>query len=396
MQAIRFTMTKRTARETNARRGSILVLSAVVLTVIFAMTAFAVDIGYLGLTKTQLQSISDSSALGAALELSQGLGKGPTLTPSQVVSVGGNAALSLAELQRNGDRAFTCLKADRDIRFGQLNWDAAGQHWVKSYGVTPYNLVEVTLRRDQTSVSSVSAGDHRVPLMFSNIFGIKDAPLVETSAAGLLPGVGFQISAGSSGTVGILPIALDVPTWDALMAGTGSDNYRYDSNTGAITSGCDGILEVDLYPYGNQSLTPGNRGTVDLGSPNNSTNDLKRQILYGLNASDLSFFGGKITTDNGPIELNGDTGISAGIKDQLEQIKGQPRLIPLFTSVSGPGNNATYVVPRFVPIRIMNVKLTGNPKRVVVQPAPFSSPAVVGGHVSVQTDSYFTTPKLVQ
>lgn len=396
MHAVRLAMTKRIARGQDSRRGSILVLSAVVLTVIFAMTAFAVDIGYLGLTKTQLQSISDSCALGAALELSPGLGKGSTLTPSQVVTVGSNSALGLAQIQRNGDRLSTCLKTDRDLRFGQLSWDSAQQRWVKSYGVAPYNLVEVTLRRDQTAASSVTAGDHRVPLMFSNIFGVSNAPLVETSAAGLLPGVGFQITAGSSGTVGILPIALDVPSWDALMNGTGPDDYRFDTATGAITSGSDGIREVDLYPYANNALPPGNRGTVDLGSPNNSTNDLKRQILYGLNAYDLSFFGGMITTDNGPIELNGDTGISAGIKDPLDQIKGQPRLIPLFSSVSGPGNNATYVVPKFVPIRIMNVKLTGNPKRVVVQPAPFTSSAVVGGHVSVQTDSYFTSPKLVQ
>jgi hypothetical protein len=39
--------------------------------------------------------------------------------------------------------------------------------------------------------------------------------------------------------------------------------------------------------------------------------------------------------------------------------------------------------------------LTGNPKAVVVQPAPFSSPAVIPGHVSVGYDTYFTSPRLV-
>jgi hypothetical protein len=44
----------------------------------------------------------------------------------------------------------------------------------------------------------------------------------------------------------------------------------------------------------------------------------------------------------------------------------------------------------------LNVKLTGNPKSVVVQPAPFSSPLVVPGHISVTSDSYFTSPRLVE
>jgi hypothetical protein len=180
------------------------------------------------------------------------------------------------------------------------------------------------------------------------------------------------------------------------MLGLGTDKYSYNPNTGGTSSGGDGVKEVDLYPYGTSALPPGNRGTVDLGSPNNSTSDLKRQILYGQNATDLSYFGGSVRTDDGPIQLNGDTGISAGIKDELEAIKGQPRLIPLFSQVTGPGNNATYTITRFVPVRIVYVKLTGNPKSVVVQPAPYSSPTVIPGHVSITSDSYFTSPRLVE
>jgi hypothetical protein len=194
----------------------------------------------------------------------------------------------------------------------------------------------------------------------------------------------------------VLPIALDLVTWEALMAGGGVDEFSYNKSTGAITAGPDGVREVDLYPYGHHSLPPGNRGTVDLGSPNNSTTDIKRQILHGLNAYDLSFFNGSLTTDNGPIQVNGDTGISAGIKAELEAIKGQPRLIPIFSAVVSPGNNAMYTIVKFVPIRIMHVKLTGNPKRVIVQPAPYSSSTVVPGHVSITADSYFSSPRLVE
>jgi hypothetical protein len=95
--------------------------------------------------------------------------------------------------------------------------------------------------------------------------------------------------------------------------------------------------------------------------------------------------------------VSGDTGISAGIKSQLNTIKGKPRAIPLFTAVSGPGNNATYTIERFVGIRIMDVKLTGGNKRVIVQPAPLMDPTVIAGPTTeVTEDSIFAMPKLIQ
>lgn len=393
MQTNRMVLSRRPGKQRKTREGSVLVLAAVMMVVIFAMTAFAVDLGYVSMTKTQLQSGTDSAALGAALELTNGLGSAPTLTTGQVVSNGNAAAVAMAQLHRNGDVSSTYLDPNRDTRYGQINWDPIGGKWVKSYGTAPYNLVEVTLHRDQAGSGH---GDGRLPLMFAKTLGVNDAAVTETAAAGLLPGVGVRIQSGNLSTVGILPIALDEPTWNALMAGTGSDNFHYDATTGTVAAGSDGTLEVDLYPSGSSSMPPGNRGTVDLGSSNNSTNDIKRQILYGLNATDLSYFGGTITTANGPIQVNGDTGISAGIKAELDTIKGQPRLIPLFSNVAGPGNNAVYTITRFVPIRVLNVKLTGNPKSVAVQPAPFSSPNVVSGHVSITSDSYFTSPRLVE
>ena len=75
--------------------------------------------------------------------------------------------------------------------------------------------------------------------------------------------------------------------------------------------------------------------------------------------------------DRGTLGLNGDTGISAGVKDELNSIRGKRRIVPVFSSVSGPGNNAQYTIVQFVGIRIMEVDLTGKStsKRVIIQPA---------------------------
>jgi Flp pilus assembly protein TadG len=374
------------------RRGSILVLAAAVLVIIFAMVAFSVDIGYVSLTKTQLQIAADGAALSACLELPDGLGPQPVNTLAETQAYASAAAVAVAGENKNGDQSGTFVSTSGDVTFGQAVWNSTTKQWTTTWGVSPFNAVKIATRRDS---SGSMGGDKPLDLMFAPVLGIDNLSINTEATAALLPGVGFRIGSGSSETIDVLPIALDVPTWTALLNGTGSDDYSYDPGTGAVTAGGDGIKEVDLYPYGNGALPPGNRGTVDLGSPNNSTNDLKRQILYGLNAYDLSFFDGELRTDEGNLILNGDTGISAGIKDALETIKGRPRLIPLFTSVTGPGNNAMYTVPKFVGIRIMYVKLTGGSKKVIIQPAPFVSRNVIRGGTTIGPDTFYTPPRLI-
>ncbi|MCA9239483.1 MAG: hypothetical protein KDA37_04760, partial [Planctomycetales bacterium] len=160
----------------------------------------------------------------------------------------------------------------------------------------------------------------------------------------------------------------------------------------SVCPGSDGILEINLYPQGTGS--PGNRGTVDIGSSNNSTNDITRQILCGVNAEDLAHHGGSLQFNScGKLYLNGDTGISAGVKDELAAIKGQLRIIPIFSSVNGPGNNAVYTIVKWYGIRIMDVKLTGpmNQKHVTIQAAPVMTPGVIPSTTS-GTSGYVYSP----
>ena len=129
-------------------------------------------------------------------------------------------------------------------------------------------------------------------------------------------------------------------------------------------------------------MPPGNFGTVDIGSPDNSAADIARQITYGVNAEDLGYFGGRLELGpDGTVELNGDTGLSAGFKDELADIRGQPRAIPIFSEVTGPGNNAMYTVTGFVGIRVMNVRFTGSmrTKELIIQPGVCVDDAAVTG-----------------
>lgn len=377
----------------NRRKGSIMVLSIGLMIMLFIFTAFAVDIGYITLTKSQLQRSADAAALAANIELYDGWGLGATKTPEEVIIAAKNAAVAVAAENNAGGLNSTYIDQNLDIRFGQRQWDEVDQQWNTTWGLAPYNIVEVTARRNNFGSTN---GDVPLDLWFAPVIGPENATLSVKATAALVPAV--KVRKIPSQNVDVLPYTLDVGTWDALLNGTGQDNYSYNPETGAVTNGPDGVLEVDLYPYGNQNLPPGNRGTVDFGHQGNSTADIARQIVHGLNDSDLAYFGGELDFDAVPMQINGDTGISAGVKDELQSIIGEPRMIPLFSAVSGPGNNAMYTIVKFVPIRIVYVKLRGKPsgKKVYIQPANFFDATTVGGDTVITEDSILAGGSIVQ
>jgi hypothetical protein len=238
------------------------------------------------------------------------------------------------------------------------------------------NSVRVMVRRNSIRNGSIL-------LRFAPIIGHYTADLGADSTATFKDGVvGWKVNE-RTGNAGLLPLALKVNVWSSLLSGAYSvgDNYSYDESSGQVTAGPDGIPELNLYPgAGDNQLPPGNFGTVDIGSNNNSSDDLSRQIREGISAADLAFHGGELKLGpGGTLDLNGDTGLSAAIKDDLQFIKGQPRAIPLFSSVSGPGNNSVFTITGFAGIRVMNVKLTGkmNKKEVIIQPAFLVDDAVI-------------------
>lgn len=390
----------RTMRYT--RHGGIATWSAVTMVMVMGFTALAVDVGFMTQTKAQMQAAADGSALSAALEMPNGWGAGKVLTAQEVDTAARSAAQTVATTYRLGEQASAYLDTTRDVRFGQRTQNTGGA-WVESWGISPYNIVEVTIHRDQPLTGDVATrGDQELPLFFARVMGNKTAALTAKATVTLSPGGGFYIPPGSGLTCPLLPLAIDEQSWnDLINNGVGSDDYKYNSSSngnGTISSGVDGIKEISLYPGSNSSLPSGNRGTIDIGPSNNSTADLSRQIRYGPNETDLAYFGGKLQIpSSGLLALNGDTGLSAAIKDDLAAIIGQPRAIPVFRSVAGPGNNATYQVSKFVGIRILYVKLTGSPsqKQVIVQPAPVFDGTIISTPGAMQPDSIMSSLKLI-
>lgn len=86
----------------HARRGNILVLTAVLLVVIVGIIAFAVDIGVIAVTRTELQGATDAAALAGAAGLVQSVGQAEVEGRqyfTKNVSAGGSLSASEATVE---------------------------------------------------------------------------------------------------------------------------------------------------------------------------------------------------------------------------------------------------------------------------------------------------------
>jgi Flp pilus assembly protein TadG len=379
------------------RRGNVIVLTAVLLSALLAMVAFSVDLGYVFVARAELQRTADSAAIAAAWELVDATAKSApssleNIPKARIIAAnyaGYNPVCAKSPLvDANAGNAAT-----GDLVFGYLAQPTLPGQPLDLQQLDKANAVQVSVRR-------TSAMNGEVPLFFGRVMGRAGiANQAQATAAVASEFVGFRTPAGG-GNLDLLPFALDVDTWNGMLAGGGADKWTrsWDDATKkwTVKSGGDGVREVNLFPQGTGS--PGNRGTIDIGGSNNSTKDIARQITDGVSSEDLAHHGGELKfNDNGKLFLNGDTGISAGVKDELASIKGQPRIIPIFEKVSGPGNNASYTIIKFVGVTILDEKLTGsmNSKAVTIQPAFVVTGGGIPGNETQSSQYVFSKPFLV-
>ncbi len=112
-----------------SRRGNVVVLSAFFMVALVGMVAFSVDIGYITLTKAEVQNAADSAALAAAAVLHK--------TPAEIRA----EARTFAESHMAAAKQIEL--ADTDVEFG--NWNLDTKVFTPSGDIG--NAVRVTVRR---------------------------------------------------------------------------------------------------------------------------------------------------------------------------------------------------------------------------------------------------------
>lgn len=139
-------MSRRIRAATLPRRGAMLAVAAVLVTILLGIIAFGLDLGFVVLVRTQLQAAADSAAMAGAA--SMGLPRG------EMVSV----AQGFAAHHSAGGRPINLLPAD--VEYGV--WDATTRRFTPS--VAMGNAIRVTTRVDGSTGGEA-------PLFFGRVFG---------------------------------------------------------------------------------------------------------------------------------------------------------------------------------------------------------------------------------
>jgi hypothetical protein len=144
-------------QQQNERKGAVIVLAVLLMVVMLGMVAYAVDVGYIVNTKTELRRAVDAGALAGAAELPNGLAATEAIVKQFV------------RANRVGSREVH----DDEITVELGTWDSAGQQFLASDG-NPSALRVVVVRQRQ-------------PLFFARIFGKDHFDLQEEAVAQVQP-----------------------------------------------------------------------------------------------------------------------------------------------------------------------------------------------------------------
>jgi Flp pilus assembly protein TadG len=388
-------------RRPRPRRGVIVLLAAVLMVVVLGMLAFAVDIGFIANSRAEAQNVADAAALAGVGKLAEQLRKAPILdgTPVQTLQDLQNArdeAIAFALKNRIASQNAEVKTAEVEIGylanpadFSNNTLDTSG------WPARPYNAVRVSVTRD----SNHAGGP--LELFFGPVLGVRQRNINATATAVMV--MGTVIPRGNNGAVwgGLLPFTYQVDEWNALLAATSTGSITvtlpnttttmtltddYSLASGTVGSESDGKLETDLFP---DRTTAGNFGTINFttGKSGNSTSTLRDLILNGPAHADWPDLPSIVVASMAdPVAINGDPGISAGMESAVTSVVGQPRIIPLYSTVSGTGNNSMYEIVGFAPITIVDVKLKGGSKYIRIQPRVLSQKEVLSGSNRITFD----------
>ncbi|MBN2328032.1 MAG: Tad domain-containing protein [Candidatus Omnitrophica bacterium] len=439
-------------KKTDKNTGTIIVLFVVLITIMMFMIAFAVDVGYVYTTKSELQHAADSAAMAAMWELKDKTD--PNLEPNA-------KARALEYGAYNPAAEVDSLTVDQaDVHIGFMD-DPFNIYKELDPNGMEMNTVEVFVNRSQTLNGPLAlfmggiTGTKQVQLqakarafITDRIIGFDSAPgweEVESTDNWLESYDGNYYAPTDERDPVLWPFTISATFWVKWFNGYTKyaedrtnnpnyvevdmnkdgeferyyfeDNYAYmgiinedstvdegksDEKYGVIKKF---IPEFNMYPDSSDK-TPGNFGTIDIGTTDNSTDDLMFQINYGISDADIALARAQYDQDfeldddepilfdidlDGDMEqvlsqkINADTGTSMGIQNPIHNNNNQyPRdmigedvIVTLFDDASlgevGPGENTYYNIIGFATVKIMDLVIGGQDgSHLVVQPVGYS------------------------
>src|SRR5436190_1189970 len=151
----------RVKRKLRERRGAIIPMAAILALAIFGMVAFAVDIGWIAVSQSELQNTADAAALAGVQPLMDGYVQynvAANATTKSTILTQAMASAKAYAIKYAGYNAAGGVKSltlkDSDIEFGTMDSKNVYTAWTSSSGFP--NTIKVVLRRDNTANGPLS------------------------------------------------------------------------------------------------------------------------------------------------------------------------------------------------------------------------------------------------
>jgi hypothetical protein len=226
----------------------------------------------------------------------------------------------------------------------------------------------------QVSVNRGDGVNGPVNFFFAPIFGIASGDTGATAIAAFDDRMaGFEVTPGGAGT---LPFTVDETIHAADLVG-GGDQFGYDTAAEEVTSGSDGVREINLYPH---TVAPGNFGLLNVNNPSAGVPALREDIDDGIAPEDfeaevgtaeLTFYDDLGTPT--AYTISGDPGMKTTLQTNVANRIGDVVAFFLHDQATGTGSNLDYRITRVRFGRVMGVKLTGPPSQqgLWIQPTTY-------------------------
>jgi Flp pilus assembly protein TadG len=427
----------------NRRPGATVPLFAILLVPLLGMLAFSIDLGWIALVMTELQTAADAAALAGAEKLQQlyvqytlpGQANQNAILTTATTNTGTQSCpMYAAEQTAHSNTAgkVSITVPDQDVTFGFTDANGTYHSDYGNYNGGFPNSITVRTRRD-------SVANTPVPLFFGQIFNFPSKQLEATATATIYSQdvnnlqVYQWLNTGQSVGAHILPVALDVNIWNYFYTSKGK------SPDGQFHLASNGNPELFIFPNGPWALDPtgngGSFGLLDVGPPANNVPAFRNWIDNGQTPNDIKYL---ISNDLVPVSMPAGPyspqpwktgpGLNDTLQANFNQEMYQPNLIPLFIPQSAPaswmslstgdyqagsstGQNNTYAVVGFVGVMVSQADGSGSNMNISIQPtavvdptANMPNPQPVGtqfsrfgsGTISGPVITTFTSAKLTQ
>jgi Flp pilus assembly protein TadG len=349
------------------KRGTVTVVVVLAMLALIGFAAFAIDVGYMMVSRNQLQNIADTAALAAAGELGASY-EGMQIPAQREYRPDAGALLTEAQsvASRTGISGVTILSSD--FRLGTWNFTT---HTFTPSSTGP-TAVNVTARKDNVANGPVTT-------LLAGVLGMGSFNVSATATASLAP-PNYVPSGGLP-----VPVGISLAWFSDPAVYCNKPIKLYPANDPA---GCAGWHVYDQTPSSANTL----RNTID--ALNNGTY-VSPETITGVTQYD--FTGGNIanalrdmTTLFNTMKVKND-----GILDKDNDSSTWTTAVPVYDSQDCSNPHGTMMIVGFSTIVITSVTSPPAPQVIwakVVCDSIVSGPG--GGGLNLQT--YGTKPNLVQ